>query len=460
MTANDTIAAIAAAPGEAAISIVRISGPNSLAIADAIFRRRAAPPSQTPGGSFLYGHILSDSGAGGTTGVLDEVVLLVFRAPHSYTREDVIEIQCHGGRASARRVLDAGLKAGARPAEPGEFTRRAFMNGRIDLLQAEAVADLIRAQSDRAAAAAIEQLEGSLTRSFGEFYDLVLSAASDLEATLDFLEDEIPPETMIEIGERLVKVRDKAKKLLATWEEGHVLREGALVVICGRPNVGKSTLLNSLLGKERAIVTDVPGTTRDTIEETMIMDGFPIRLVDTAGLRATECRIESEGVVRAQALMAKAEVQVYMLDCSQVMHEEDRAVLSGLKPDRTVVVLNKTDLGMKLTAKDVIPHVAVSSSLIEGQGLDEVCQAIMSRLGIWSHGEPRATISERHRQIIQNALNAMNEAIALVKSEKNDAMILAANALHVALENVASATGRTCSEELLHSIFTKFCIGK
>lgn len=458
VSANDTIAAIATAPGEAAISIVRISGPASLAIADAVFRVCGSPPSQRPGGTFVHGYVRADFG--GSTGDLDEAILLLFRAPHSYTREDVVEIQCHGGRASARRVLDAVLNAGARPAEPGEFTLRAFLSGRIDLLQAEAVADLIRAQSDRAAAAAFEQLEGGLTRVFRKLYDDALDVASDLESTLDFEEDDLPTEALRGIGERLGKVRDLAEALLGTWGEGHVLREGALVVICGRPNVGKSTLLNALLGKDRAIVTEMPGTTRDTIEETIILDGIPIRLVDTAGLRDTECRIEREGVFRAQALMRKADVLVYMVDGSRALEAEDRSALQEMDPERTVVMLNKSDLGLRLSAEDVRPHAAVKSSLIDGRGVDDLRQAVVSLLGIASVREPHATISERHRQIVQNALNDINESIRLLESERNDSVILAANAIRSMLHQIGTATGRTYSDELLKSIFTKFCVGK
>jgi tRNA modification GTPase len=458
-TNQDTIAAIATAPGEAGIAVVRISGPESLGIADAVFRGSRPPLLQRPSGTFCHGFIRTEAGNRPRRD-LDEVIVLVYRAPHSYTREDVIEIQCHGGRASARRILDTVLMAGARLAEPGEFTKRAFLNGRIDLLQAEAVADLIRAQSDRAAGAAMEQLEGNLSLSFGSLYDDLLSVASDMEASLDFLEDELPPTTMADLCARLTRSRSKAEELLGTWDEGHVLREGALVVICGKPNVGKSTLLNALLGKSRAIVTEVPGTTRDTIEESVVMEGFPVRLVDTAGLRATDCQVEREGVVRAEALMAKADLVAYMIDCSAELGTDDRKALVDLKPERTLVVLNKTDLGVRVQPKDVTPHRGVLCSLTHGKGLEEIRSALVSKLGVRGGEEVRAVISGRHRQIIQYALNAMNEALTLLSTGKDDTILLAADALRDALNELGKASGKTYTEDLLNAIFGRFCVGK
>jgi len=290
---TDTIAAIATAPGEGAIAIVRLTGPASHAIADHIFKGKGAPPSRRPGQSFLHGSIIS------TNGMADEVILLIYRAPHSYTREDAIEIQGHGGFAAAKRILRAVLEAGARMAEPGEFTKRAFLSGRIDLLQAEAVLDLIRARSDRAADAALEQLTGSLSKDFDELYDHTLALAANLEATLDFSEDELPESVMLDVITRRHDVESEFKSLLDSWDEGHLLREGALVVISGKPNVGKSTLLNALVGKDRAIVNPMAGTTRDTIEEQLVISGFMVRIIDTAGLRESPCEIEKEGVSRA-----------------------------------------------------------------------------------------------------------------------------------------------------------------
>lgn len=456
---SDTIAAIATAPGESGIAIVRISGPQSLNIADKVFRCKPPKPSKRPANSFSRGFIHSSKKSHSDTDI-DEVILLIYRTPHSYTREDVVEIQGHGGRACAQRILNTVLDAGAMPAEPGEFTKRAFLNGRIDLLQAEAVADLIRARSQRAAFAALEQLEGHLSSEFANTYDSILHVAAGLEATLDFPEDELPTDTIPDIIHQIESVVRNLNTLLATWEEGHLLREGALVVISGRPNVGKSTLLNYLLGKDRAIVAEVPGTTRDTVEEEIILDGVVMRLVDTAGLRKTECDVERQGVKRAQAFIERCDINLYMIDSSQPISHEDLERLKTLDPAKCIVVLNKTDLGTKITAKDFPCLKAVECSLLKGDCLQQLRESIISKLGIQSSVPPHAVISTRHRQIIQNTLNILNEVSALLKTGEEEAIPLVASSLRTALEHLGTVTGKVYNDELLNNIFSRFCIGK
>jgi len=456
---SDTIAAIATAPGEAGISIVRISGPRSLEIADQIFVCKGPLPSHRPAGSFVHGFIRADED-GKAHAHVDEVILLIYRAPHSYTREDVVEIQGHGGRISAKRILRTVLSNGAVLAEPGEFTKRAFLNGRIDLVQAEAVADLIAAQSDRAATAAMEQLEGHLTSSFGELYDLLLSTAADLEATLDFTDDEIPVAVSHTIAERLRQAKSRVEKLLATWEEGHLLREGALVVISGAPNAGKSTLMNAMLGAPRAIVADLPGTTRDTIEETVILEGVPIRLVDTAGLRETESAVEREGVRRAQATIKRADLNLHVIDCSQELLQADRDHLSKTKKGQCIVVLNKTDLGPKLTGGDFGAFSVVSCSLLKGEGLADLRRAMVERLNLQSSGIPHAAISERHRHTVQNVLNVLGDALTMQDLNRTDCTVLVSQLLRTAIEQLGELIGRTYTDELLDKIFSRFCVGK
>ena len=305
-----------------------------------------------------------------TAANLDEVLLLIMRSPQSYTAEDVIELQGHGGNVAAKRILRRALDAGARMAEPGEFTKRAFINGRIDLLQAEAVLDLVHAGSDRAAAAAIEQLEGKLSCSFNEIYDSLVSVAADLEATLDFPDDELPESTMPELSRRLNDSRIlRIGNLISTWDEGHILREGALVVISGKPNVGKSTMMNTLLGRDRAIVSQIPGTTRDTIEERYVLDGIPLRLVDTAGLRETQCEIEQEGVRRARAQLQKADLHLYLVDASTPLDDDDRDHLAALKSEKCVVVLNKSDLGRVVLPDQIPGHERREREPDHGRGL-------------------------------------------------------------------------------------------
>jgi len=456
---QDTIAAVATAPGEGGISIVRISGPESLAIADVIFRGPLPCPSDRAGGTFVRGFICS-KGEQKPDEDIDEVILMIYRAPHSYTREDVVEIQGHGGRAAARRILNAVTKAGARVADPGEFTKRAFLSGRIDLLQAEAVADLIRARSDRAAGAALEQLEGTLSCTFGSIYDNTLAVAADLEATLDFEEGELPEATVRSIVERLGRIQSEIETLIATWGEGHVLRDGALVAISGQPNVGKSTLMNRLLGKERAIVADTPGTTRDTIEELIVLNGYPLRLTDTAGLRDADCRIEQEGVARAQAIMSRADIVLYVIDGSRPLAEADKEALKARIPETTVLVLNKMDLGIEVSDDSIGLHRGIHTDLIAGEGVEELREALIQKLGLSANTEPHAAISERHRQLLQNVLNELNKAGALLQEEREDEILLAANSVRDGLHALGLATGRTYSEELLDEIFNRFCVGK
>jgi tRNA modification GTPase len=458
---TDTIAAIATAPGESAISIVRVSGPKSLAIADRIFRCRGPRPSERRGNTFAHGRIVSIGAGPGVTSerIVDEVILLIYRTPSSYTREDAIEIQGHGGVASARRILRAVLDSGARSAEPGEFTKRAFLNGRIDLIQAEAVLDVIRAASDRAANAAIEQLNGHLSRSFKDSYDELLTVAADLEATLDFMEGELPSSTFADIAQRLRTSSAHLEELLDTWDEGHLLREGALVVISGKPNVGKSTLLNALLGRDRAIVTHIPGTTRDIIEESMLLDGFPIRLVDTAGLRETQCDIESEGVRRAKAFMSKADIHLHVIDASAHIDEVDLKSLAGLAPAKSIVILNKADLGVRTTAQDVLGLSSVRCSLQSGSGPNEILSMLIDKLIYTPLVHPRAVISERHRRIVVSTVEDLSEAISLLSVGQEEPS-LSASRLRSALESLGEATGRVYHDDILNSIFSRFCIGK
>ena len=452
---GDTIAAMATAPGEGGIAIVRISGPRSLAIADQVFVAPGQAPSARPGGSFVYGRVRS-----GTGEALDEVVLLLFRAPHSYTREDVVEIQGHGGQVAARRILRIVLDSGARPAGPGEFTKRAFLNGRIDLVQAEAVADLVRARSDRAASAALEQLEGRLSTVFDHWYEDLLSVGGDLEATLDFAEQDLPPSVLEDVGQRLTAITAHMQDVLETWEEGRQLREGALVVISGRPNAGKSTLLNGLLGADRAIVNEAPGTTRDTIEEPLVLGGIPIRLVDTAGIRSTADDVEREGVDRARAWMKRADVNLHVVDGSEELHPDDPLSVSDMDAGRCVVVLNKTDLGTCARTSAFDGLVTVPCSLLHGHGLPDLRRAILTALHAHALPPAHAVISERHHQHLQHALNALSETKEQLAEGCEHNEVLAANALRDAVEHLATITGRTYTQDLLETIFSKFCIGK
>lgn len=462
---SDTIAAITTAPGEAGISVVRVSGDDALKIADTIFRCSGKPPSQRVANSFVHGfvngmEISTHRRDACATGDIDEVILLIYKAPHSYTREDIVEFQGHGGSTSARRILRTILNAGARMAEPGEFTKRAFLSGRIDLLQAEAVMDLIKARSDRAANTALEQLEGSLSHSFTAVYDNLLSIAGDLEATLDFGEDELPTSTFKTIISKLSNVQNDLNILLKSWDEGHLLREGALVVLSGSPNVGKSTLLNALLGSERAIVTHVPGTTRDTLEEQLVLDGIPLRIVDTAGLRDADCDIEKEGIRRAHEKIEYADVNIWVVDGSEILSDSEKMHFSEIDTKRAIVVINKSDLGSKLTKDDFNGLTSVCCGMDNHDGLDALRKEIIEKLGIVTSSIAHATISERHRLIITEVLSELKNVPSMLSNKDEDLSAMAADLVRTALELLGEITGRSYHNDLLENIFGRFCVGK
>lgn len=451
---EDTIAAISTAPGQAGIAIVRISGPDSVTIADKMFACAPPCPSQRPAPAVIHGFVR----VGGK--IIDEALLVIMRAPHSYTREDVVEFQCHGSVIAARRILNLVLARGARLAEPGEFTKRAFLNGRIDLLQAEAVLDIIRAHSDRAAAAAMDQLEGELSRSINAIYDSLIAIAADLEAVLDFSEDDVVPPVIPGATTRLNTAKARIGAILNSWDEGHVLREGALVVISGKPNVGKSTLMNCLLEKERAIVSHIPGTTRDTIEEELIIDGYPIRIVDTAGLRSSTCEIEQEGVKRAHSIMQKADIHIHIVDASQSIDAADGHHLRDLPVETSIIVLNKEDLGLTTRPADVKPFSAIVTSLIDKKGVREIKKMIIARLGLTPSRPAHAVISERHRQILLLASSSLEDTVSMLGLKQEDLLVPVISNIKSAVQLLGQITGKNYYDELLDSIFSRFCIGK
>jgi tRNA modification GTPase len=450
MSELDTIAAIATAPGEGGVAIIRVSGPRCFEIADAVFACAAPPPSLRAGGTFVHGHVREADGAS-----IDEALLLIMRAPHSYTREDTVELQGHGGPVVARRILQRVLAAGARAAEPGEFTKRAFLNGRLDLTQAEAVLDLIRARSDRAAAAALEQLEGALSRRVNAIYDRLLGVASNVEAVLDFSDQEIPENVLDPVADELRAVLAALRELLATWTEGHLLRDGATVVIAGKPNVGKSTLLNALLGRNRAIVSSQPGTTRDTIEETVVIGGYPLVLVDTAGLRETACDIEQEGIRRTRHELASADLCIYVYDAATGPDAEDEAALTHLDPHKTIQVANKIDISTNTFSR------CIYTSCITGEGLDKLRSELVRRLdaGV-PHSTQHAVISERHRALLDAALTQSQTALERMDQSGTEQLDLTAAQLREALEALGAITGRVYHDQLLDAVFGRFCIGK
>lgn len=455
--AGDTIAAIATAAGEAGIAIIRVSGPASLGIADAVLEVSGARPSARPGGTFVHGFVRDPSAAHERA---DETICLIFRAPHSYTGEDVIELQSHGGRFAAERVLKATLSAGARVAGPGEFTRRAFLNGRIDLLQAEAVLDLIRARSDSAVTMALRQLDGALTTWTQDSYEQIISTLAELEADLDFSEEEVPELDLGAVCGRLGTIEDSIRGMLATSGSGRLMREGALLVIAGQPNAGKSTLMNRLLNHERSIVSETPGTTRDVVEDTVFVAGVAVRVADTAGLRNTSCSIEQEGIRRARKAMDAADIILYVVDGSAAATDADFGAITEAGTERTVLLRNKSDLGIRYEAAWLAGICSVDISARTGAGEDALMGVLSSKLRLHQDGSHPVMIAERHNEILRDVLGHASRAREILGGGGGDRLVLAASELHSAADALGTMTGRNYSEDLLDSIFGRFCIGK
>lgn len=454
----DTIAAIATAPGEGAIAIVRVSGPDAYALADRLFRGPDPLPSARAPGTFAHGAI-ADPASGE---VLDDALLLIFRAPHSYTGEDSVEIQCHGGSQAARRILDALLSAGARQADPGEFTKRAFLNGKIDLTQAEAVLDLIHARSERAARLATAQLEDTLGLRIRALYDALLAVSADVEAMLDFPDDELPQSVPNEISGRLEAASAEIQALLGTWHEGHVLRDGARIVIAGAPNVGKSTLLNLLAGRDRAIVSPHPGTTRDTIEEAIVLNGYPLQLVDTAGLRDAPCEIEQEGIRRTRRALAEADLCLCLVDASQPLSDPERDFIDHHDPERIVVLLNKIDLGQQIGPENLPGIDSMVLSLQKSSQTAKIGEKILQKIVQKPSGsdqEPVA-ISERHKNTLLIALDEVKSTINRLKTGSESDFLPAATHARSALDQIGFIFGKNCTEDMLERLFSRFCVGK
>ena len=456
---SDTIAAIATPPGHGAITIIRLSGPRTYPIIDTLFHPSAPPaPSQRPPSTFLHGQIRCPQ----TNTLLDETLLLLFRAPHSYTGEDSVEIQCHGGTITAQRILDALFTAGARQADPGEFTKRAFLNGKMDLTQAEAVLDLISARSERAARLATAQLEKNLGREIQSLYNALLAISADIESMLDFPDDELPQSVPIDITNRLIDTSAHIQTLLSTWREGQLLREGAQIVIAGIPNVGKSTLLNLLTGHDRAIVTPHPGTTRDTIQETIQIQGYTVHITDTAGLRETPEEIEQEGIRRTHNALKTADLCIFILDASQPLSPTEKTFLSTRNPENTLILGNKIDLGQQIHAKNLQNLTFLPISLKISPNFDQIATQIIQKLiqNPSSADHTTLAISDRHKTLLTSALDEITTAIRLLQTADEAHYLPAATHSRSALEQIGHIFGKNCSEDLLDTIFSRFCVGK
>ena len=452
---TDTIAAIATPLGEGGLAVIRISGTQALTIADQVFQpagKSSVKPSAAATHTIQYGHVVRNGRR------VDEVLVAVMRAPRTLTREDVVEVTCHGGLLPAKLVLDAVLASGARMALPGEFTKRAFLNGRLDLAQAEAVIDLIHARTELALSAANEQLAGHLSRRIETLRDDLVTTLAHVEAHIDFPDEDIAPHTKDELLARLDRAVEFMDELLRTADEGQLLRRGIRAAIVGRPNVGKSSLLNQLLGHDRAIVSPIAGTTRDTIEETANVRGIPVVFVDTAGLREAGDVIEQEGIRRSRVTLERAELILHVLDASESLTPEDERYLAEFASKKRLLVRNKVDLPSKLELPADL--IAVDVCCLSGRGLEELKSAIKNL--VWA-GEIRAEmvqvmINSRHQDALSRARIATRRAIEALR--ENLTLELAAMDLRIAMNAVGEVVGKTTNDDLLDSIFSQFCLGK
>jgi tRNA modification GTPase len=456
---DDTIAAISTPLGEGGIGIVRISGRDSIKIADKIFRGKL-PPSQIPSHTVNYGEIINPK----TEEIIDEVLLTVFRAPKSYTAEDLVEISCHGGVLVLSKVLEQAVNGGARLAQPGEFTLRAFVNGRIDLSQAEAVAELIRSKTDLGHKLALKHLKGDLSERINSYRDKLIDILARLEVEIDFSDEDIEPLDKNEILNEIEYIEKDLESLLATYHDGKILREGLNVVIIGKPNVGKSSLLNALLKEDRAIVTPIPGTTRDVISEYANFKGIPVRLVDTAGYRISKDTIELEGIRRTKIEMSEADIMLLVIDTSLEVEREDLELEEQIKNSKYLIVLNKIDIGsenlVKRNEEKFRDESTARVSALKGDGIEDLKEMIVSCALTLKRDQTQGVIlsSLRHKDALTRAKRSLSLAKDSLQKDLSPEFV--ALDLKAGLDAIGEVIGKTVTDDILNKIFSEFCIGK
>ena len=461
---DDTIAAVSTPPGEGGIGIVRLSGKEAISIAGLIF---VSPSGKLPSGvrshSVIYGFIKDPD----TSEKIDEVIVTVMRAPRTYTREDVVEINCHGGMLPLRRILGSVISQGARLAEPGEFTRRAFLNGRVDLSQAEAVIDVIKARTEQAERMALQQLEGRLSAEITTLRDSVTEACALIEAYIDFPEEEVELPDSAGFISSMQDILDRLSALSRSFEEGRLFREGAAMAIVGKPNVGKSSLLNTLLKKDRAIVTDLPGTTRDIIEESLNIDGIPVRIMDTAGIREAHDLAEAEGIRRSLAAIEGADIILAVYDASRVLDQADRQIIEKVNKKKTITVINKWDIsnaGFDAEDNGLNIYPTVKISALRGEGIDVLKDTIVTVLlsnNVMPGQDSAADLlitNVRHKQLVDDAFASLWKARGTF--EKGEPLEVTALFLREALNSLGEIIGVVTTDDILNKIFAEFCIGK
>ncbi|KRM59911.1 tRNA uridine-5-carboxymethylaminomethyl(34) synthesis GTPase MnmE [Secundilactobacillus malefermentans] len=459
-TEFDTIAAVATPPGEGGISIIRVSGEDAISIVEKVYRGKDL--AKVASHTINYGHIIEPK----TKDEVDEVMVSVMRAPKTYTKEDVVEVNCHGGLVATNEILQLILSNGARMAEPGEFTKRAFLNGRLDLSQAEAVMDLIRAKTDKSMKVALNQLDGSLSRLIKNLRQDILEVLAQVEVNIDYPEyDDVETLTTKLLREKATEVRQSIERLLKTAKQGKVLRDGLATAIVGRPNVGKSSLLNHLLHEDKAIVTDVAGTTRDVIEEFVNVRGVPLKLVDTAGIRDTEDKVEKIGVERSRKAINTADLVLVVINASEPLTDEDRNLLDITDDDKRLIILNKTDLERKVSNEDLAdwakPEDIIGTSVLTNQGLDQLEERIASLFfdeGIESNQNSVMVTNARHIGLLNQANDALGDVLhGIAAGMPVDLVQIDMTRCWNLLGEI---TGDSYQDELLDQLFSQFCVGK
>ena len=458
---NDTIVAIATPHGWGGIGIVRISGNDAFNIIDKIFKPQTKYNiKQIRTQTIKYGHILDPK----NDELIDEVLVSFFKEPNTYTRENIIEINCHGGAIIVKRILDIVADNGARIAEPGEFTKRAFLNGRIDLSQAEAVIEMINSKTDAARKASLNQLEGKLSIKIKNIRSLLVNCIADIEAAIDYPEYDIEEVSLGRIGDIVNECLIHINKLRKTFFEGKVIREGIEIAIVGKPNVGKSSLLNALAQKERAIITDIPGTTRDIIEEFIQIGGIAVKILDTAGLRETEDVVEKIGIDRTKATIEKAELILFVLDGSESISKDDIDIFEIIRDKKVIVLINKADLDTKIISKDIEKYIKkgkiIEISAKEELGLEKI-EEIFREMFLnrkFELDNELIVTNVRHKRIIDKVKSELDQILIDVKNMVPIDLISVS--ITEAANNIGEITGETVNDEILSTIFQKFCIGK
>ncbi len=455
-----TIAAISTAPGIGGIGIVRMSGEEAFSILGEIFKpKKSFNIEEVKGYTIKYGYIVKEDE------IIDEVLVSFFRAPNSYTTENLCEISSHGGAYVVRRILETCLENGADLAEPGEFTKRAFLNGRMDLSQAEAVIDIINARTEKEAKTSINQLEGSLSKQIKQIREMLMSVMVEIEVSIDYPEYDVEEVNNLKAYNMLLEVKDKLNSLKNSFENGKIIKNGIKIALLGKPNAGKSSLLNAILKEERAIVTDIEGTTRDTIEESITVSGIPIHIIDTAGIRNATNEVEKIGIEKSRKMAEEAELVIAILDASKVLNDEDIEILELLKNKKGIVVLNKIDLGNIKVSKEAIKNIAGEKEIIEisakeNIGIDNIYETItkMFELNEINIDNDAIITNIRHKDIINNAISGTEKALEATK-EKMPIDIIGIYIKDI-MEDLGKITGESVSDEIIKEIFSKFCLGK